>query len=446
VATASVLGRDPRPDDRAREGEWIPLTEGDWKHELDARISERRARVVVIGLGFVGWPLALRAAEAGYSVTGVDTDKAVVDERAAEAARANPGKLVVSPDTSAVRDADVVAVCVPTPLSSGVPDLANVMEVASALASHMTAGTLVSLESTTYPGTTEEVFRKKLESGGLAAGRDFALAYSPERIDPGGHGIDAAPKLVSGLTESCGDLAMSFYSSLVPEVVRVARPREAELAKLLENTYRQVNIALINEFAMVAHDLDIDIWEVVRAAATKPFGFQSFTPGIGIGGHCIAVDPVYLTWRIRELGREPFRIVELAREVDAAMPAYVVSRINGLLKSNGIEHEGASVTVLGVTYKPDVADTRESRAIEIMELLVNQGTRVVYNDPYCPELSIAGTVHRSTPVEAALDSDLVTILTHHSSYDYEDVIARSRLVFDARGVTVDMKGDHVHRL
>jgi len=424
---------------------------------LVERIEDRSAKVAIVGLGYVGLPLALRAVEVGFEVIGIETSEerrgAIeegrayiedVDETALRSAL-DDGRLTVGAEYDEVKNADVVLICVPTPLLTGVPDLSFVLSALDTLVPHLSEGTLISLESTTYPGTTEEVVRPRIEESGLRVGEEVFLVFSPERIDPGNERYRVAdiPKVVGGVTETCGTAGEAFYSALVSKVVRVRSPREAELAKLLENTYRQVNIALANEFAMVAHELDIDIWEVIDAAATKPFGFQPFRPGIGIGGHCIAVDPVYLTWRIRELGRSPFRLVELAREVDDAMPRYVARRI---IESLGRDPKGARVLALGVTYKPDVADVRESRAPQVLAQLQREGVEIAYHDPYCATLSVDGrTIERADLAEVPR-ADLVAILTHHSVYDWNDVVATSKRVFDARGVTQGMADDKIERL
>jgi UDP-N-acetyl-D-glucosamine dehydrogenase len=432
-----------------------------WVPSLLEKIERREAHVGIAGLGYVGLPLALNALDAGFRVTGIDISRerlaeleqghsylVDVSDEALKAGLATK-RLTFTPEYEVVSDLDVLVIAVPTPLAGQTPDLSSVLAATDAAARHLRAGCLVSLESTTYPGTTEEVIRPRLEARGLAAGHDFALAFSPERIDPGNprFGLHEIPKIVGGLTENCGQIADAFYSTIVGKTVLVRRPREAEMAKILENTYRQVNIALANEFAMVAHELDVDIWEVIEAAATKPFGFQPFYPGVGTGGHCIAVDPVYLTWRIRELGRAPFRLVELAREVDDAMPTYVIRRMAEVLEGAGKLVRGSRVLVLGVTYKPDVNDIRESRALEVCRLLVEEGSHLSFHDPFVPDISIAQETYQRVDLEQGLkEADLVAVLTHHSAYDWHDVIARSSLVFDARGVTLGSSDPKVHRL
>lgn len=432
-----------------------------WVAELAEKIERREAKVGIVGLGYVGVPLALGVIDAGFTVVGIDVATERVEQLRSGrtylvdvpnevlAAALDTKRLSVSSDYQVVSELDVIVIAVPTPLTGQAPDLSNVLAAADSIAPHLRSGSFVSLESTTYPGTTEEVLRPRLETGGLIAGEDFALAFSPERIDPGNprFGFQEIPKIVGGLTAGCGEIAEAFYSAVVGKVIRVTRPRAAEMAKLLENTYRQVNIALANEFAMVANELDIDIWEVIEAAATKPFGFQPFYPGPGIGGHCIAVDPVYLTWRIRELGRPPFRLVELAREVDDSMPDYVSKRIEQTLEERGLDVGDAKLLLLGVTYKPDVNDVRESRAIEVMKLLLERGADASFHDPYVEKIEIDGKHLDRSDLDVALErSQLVVILTHHSSYDWNDVVSRSKWVFDARGVTRGSEATNITRL
>ena len=420
-------------------------------------IERRSAVVAVVGMGYVGVPLAVRALEVGYTVIAIEADREraaalsegrsyiedVDDSVLKEAVKA--GRLRITGDHSAVAEADVVSICVPTPLVAGVPDLSFVTAAAEGVAPNLKVGALVALESTTYPGTTEEVVAPILAGNARTVGKDLFVVFSPERIDPGNVSYPVAdiPKVLGGVTEACADAGEAFYSTIVTKVVRVRSPREAEMAKLLENTYRQVNIALANEFAMVAHELDIDIWEVIDAASTKPFGFQAFRPGIGIGGHCIAVDPVYLTWRIRELGRAPFRLVELAREVDDAMPRYVARRI---VEALGRPADGARVLALGVTYKPDVADVRESRAPQVLTELAQAGVEVSFHDPFVTDIQLGTDSLSRTSLDLIDEVDLVAILTHHSSYDWNDVVGRAARVFDARGVTQGLDDPKIVRL
>ena len=434
---------------------------GGRSNALRSAIAERSARVGVVGLGYVGLPLTVEIAAAGFPVTGIDKDDAkrntlrsgrsyindVADDTIAS--MIGGGHFAIASSLADAGDLDIVVICVETPLSGGMPDLSRVLEVADDIAASLLQISLVVLESTTFPGTTEEVLRPRLEGAALRAGHDFALAFSPERIDPGNKraAFSLIPKVVAGVTPNCAALAEHFYSTFCDKVVVVGRPREAEMAKLLENTYRQVNIALANEFAMIAHELDIDIWEVIDAASSKPFGFEPFYPGVGIGGHCIAVDPVFLTWRIRELGRAPFRLSELAREIDDAMPRYVAGRIVDALRGHGIPIRGASVLCLGVTYKKDVADLRASRPIDVIAELERSEVKVSYHDPFHDSIQVGDSAKAVTPLDQGLDdADLTAILTDHSDYDVRSIVERSTLVFDARGVTRGIRDPKITRL
>jgi UDP-N-acetyl-D-glucosamine dehydrogenase len=415
--------------------------------DLAQGIESREARVCVIGLGYVGLPLSLSAAAAGFRVTGLDVSESVVTELRSgrthltdinaeqlEAAVAS-GKFTATTDPGCLADTDVVIICVPTPLRDELPDMRHIESAAESVAAHLHPDELIVLESTTYPGTTEELMVQILERSGLRAGTDFYLGFSPERIDPGNpeYGLGNVPKVVGGLDETSTDLMASFYSALVEDVVRVSSPRTAEMVKLLENTYRHVNLALINELAILAHELGIDIWEVVDAAATKPFGFQAFYPGPGWGGHCIPVDPAYLSWRVRQEGGTA-RFVELAREINRRMPAYVVQRVSDALNDVGRSLRGSSVLVLGVTYKRDVADLRESSAIPMIERLCRAGAIVRYSDPYIESLQLSFGEVPVTPLtdEELISSDIVIVHTDHSSYDWSRIADHSRLVLDTR--------------
>jgi nucleotide sugar dehydrogenase len=334
---------------------------------------------------------------------------------------------------------DVIVMCVPTPLSEADgPDLSAVRAATATAGRLLKAGTLVSLESTTYPGTTEEVVRPLLEkTSGLTAGLDFSLAFSPERIDPGNpvYGFANTPKIVGGLTPSCTDAAEAFYGQICEQVVRAKSAREAEMAKLLENTYRHVNIALVNEMAIFSRELDVDLWDAIRCAATKPFGFQPFYPGPGVGGHCIPIDPNYLSYKVRTLGY-PFRFVELAQEINSRMPGYVTDRAAELLNRHAKAVNGAKVLLLGVTYKRDIADQRESPARPLARKLLARGARLSYHDPYVPSWLIDGrSIPRADDLDAALaDADLVILLQAHQAYDPAQLARAARLLLDTRGV------------
>src|SRR5215472_13718547 len=406
--------------------------------------------VLVIGLGYVGLPLAIAAARAGLRVTGLDTNEKIVagllagrshvdDVTDAEIAEILDRGFRATTDEAAVTPQDVIVICVPTPLSEADgPDLSAVRAASATAGRLLKAGALVSLESTTYPGTTEEVVRPLLEKdSGLAAGIGFYLAFSPERIDPGNphYGFANTPKIGGGLTPTCTDAAEAFYAQICDQVVRAKSAREAEMAKLLENTYRHVNIALVNEMAVFCRELDIDLWDAIRCAATKPFGFAPFYPGPGVGGHCIPIDPNYLSYKVRTLGY-PFRFVELAQEINGRMPGYVTERAAELLNRNAQPVNGARVLLLGVTYKKDIADERESPARPIARKLRGRGAAVTYHDPYVPAWQVDGQdVPRAPDLQAAVAAaDLVIVLQAHRDYDLAQIAARARLLLDTRGV------------
>ena len=406
--------------------------------------------VLVIGLGYVGLPLAIAAARAGFRVTGLDLNAEKVaglmagrshvddltDDDVAE--MLSRGFRATADETDAGPQ-DVIVICVPTPLSEADgPDLSAVRAATATAGRLLKAGTLVSLESTTYPGTTEEVVRPLLEkTSGLTAGLDFSLAFSPERIDPGNpvYGFANTPKIVGGLTPSCTDAAEAFYGQICEQVVRAKSAREAEMAKLLENTYRHVNIALVNEMAIFSRELDVDLWDAIRCAATKPFGFQPFYPGPGVGGHCIPIDPNYLSYKVRTLGY-PFRFVELAQEINSRMPGYVTDRAAELLNRHAKAVNGAKVLLLGVTYKRDIADQRESPARPLARKLLARGARLSYHDPYVPSWLIDGrSIPLAEDLDAALaDADLVILLQAHQAYDPAQLARAARLLLDTRGV------------
>ncbi|MDP9183695.1 MAG: nucleotide sugar dehydrogenase [Actinomycetota bacterium] len=407
------------------------------------------SKVVVIGLGYVGLPLAQAACRAGLEVTGLDISARIVD--GLNAGRSHVDDLsddaiatmlasgfTATSDSSVLADADVAVICVPTPLDeSGGPDLGAVFNGVGMIAEHLHKGMLVVLESTTYPGTTDDEVRPRLEAGGLVAGTDFHLAFSPERIDPGNpvYGMTNTPKVVGGTTPRCTEVAAEFYGAFVDTVVPAKGTREAEMAKLLENTYRHINIALVNEMARFCHELDIDLWDVIRAASTKPFGFQAFYPGPGVGGHCIPIDPNYLSYQVRTKLGYPFRFVELAQEINATMPAYVARRIQDLLNDDGKSARGASVLLLGVTYKPDIADERESPAKPLAESLHALGADVSFHDPHVTAWHLRHAELKVVPdLDAALRAaDVVVLLQAHSSYDLEAVVAGSHRLLDTRG-------------
>jgi nucleotide sugar dehydrogenase len=407
--------------------------------------------LVVIGLGYVGLPLAQEASRAGLAVTGLDVSAGVVDGLSAgrshvdDLSDADIAEMIergftATTDASVIADAHAVVICVPTPLTpEGGPDLGAVLGATRAIAEHLQPGQLVVLESTTYPGTTDDEVRPVLEAGGLAAGRDFHLAFSPERIDPGNpqYGMRNTPKVVGGHTEACTEAAAAFYSRFVDTVVRARGTREAEMAKLLENTYRHINIALVNEMARFCYELDIDLWDVIAAAKSKPFGFQAFYPGPGVGGHCIPIDPNYLSYQVQAKLGYPFRFVELAQEINAGMPSYVVRRIQDVLNDQGKSLRGSRILLLGVTYKPDIADQRESPAKPIAVELRDKGAQVEFHDPHVVSWRLgAESLTRVDDLDSALaGADVVVLLQNHSDYDLPSITARAACLFDTRGAT-----------
>ena len=411
---------------------------------------DRSVDAVIIGMGYVGLPLAQEASAAGLSVIGLDVNPEVVDglnqgrSHVDDLADSDVVKMLgrgffATTDASQMRRAKTIVVCVPTPLSSdGAPDLGPLRAAAASVAEHLQPSSLVIFESTTYPGTTDEEIRPILEAGGLLAGEDFSLVFSPERIDPGNQnfGPRNTPKVVGGHTPACADAAEAFYSRFIDTVVRTKGTREAETAKLLENTYRHINIALVNEMARFCHDLHIDLWDVIAAASTKPFGFQAFRPGPGVGGHCIPIDPNYLSHRVRARLGYPFRFVELAQEINAAMPSYIARRIQDQLNLDGKALRGSLVMLLGVTYKPDIADTRESPAIPLAKTLLGQGAGLRFHDPLVKQFSVSGLdIPRVDDVDQSLaEADICVLLQNHRNYDVKAMTAISRRFFDTRGV------------
>ncbi|GAA3338864.1 nucleotide sugar dehydrogenase [Curtobacterium pusillum] len=408
-------------------------------------------RLVVVGQGYVGLPLAQEAVKAGLAVIGfeqnVDRVSDLNDGRShvddisdAEVRAMVDAGYRASADPTDLAGADAIVICVPTPLTvDGAPDLAAVRGAVETIGRNLTAGTLVVLESTTYPGTTEEVVLPILEGSGLRLDEDFFLAFSPERIDPGNphFGLANTPKVVGGVSERSSDVAVDFYSRFVDTVVRAKGAKEAETAKLLENTYRHINIALVNEMAKFCHDLGIDIWDVIDAASSKPFGFQAFRPGPGVGGHCIPIDPNYLSFEVKRRLGYPFRFVELAESINASMPSYVVDRIAELLAHRETTLEGASVLLLGVTYKANIADQRESPAVDVAEELLRRGAELSFHDPHVERWFLgSGERSRVESLDAAVsEADVVVLLQAHDEYDVDALAGRARNFFDTRGVS-----------
>jgi UDP-N-acetyl-D-glucosamine dehydrogenase len=426
---------------------------------LKARIESGEAIVGVVGLGYVGLPLALEFAKTGLKVIGLD----VVEEKVAEIAAGRSyvqdvpteeleplvkeGLIEATSDFDRLSECDAISICVPTPLGKTKdPDLSYVISATESVTERLRAGQLVLLESTTYPGTTEEVVLPTLEKSGLEIGKDFFLAFSPERVDPGNpvYGVKNTPQVVVGVTPTCTELAAALYNRSIDTVVPVSSPASAETAKLLENTFRSVNIGLVNEIAIMCDRMGIDVWEVIDAAATKPFGFMRFYPGPGLGGHCIPIDPLYLSWKLRTLDYKA-RFIELAGEVNSEMPSYVLSKIVTGLNDHRKAVNGSKVLVVGVAYKKDIDDTRESPAFDIINLLKARGAEVAYHDPFVPKLKINGEVLESVALES--DSyDCAVITTDHSGIDYGKVVKDFPLVIDTRNATREFPSDHVVRL
>ncbi len=430
------------------------MTPGD---TIRQRIAARTAAVSVVGMGYVGLPLAVAFAEAGFDVRGIDVDperlRAIADGRSylGDVPSATVGKLALderrltaTDDYDAVADSDAAIICVPTPLSkTRTPDVSHVAAATECIAARMHEDMLVVLESTSYPGSTEDLVLARILANSpteLTVGEDFFLAFSPERVDPGQARwtIANTPKVIGGVTPACTEVAADLYGAIVESVVPVSSPRTAEMVKLLENTFRAANIALANEMAIMCERLGVDVWEVIDAAATKPFGYMPFYPGPGLGGHCIPVDPQYLAWKMRTLDYTA-RFIQLAEEINFSMPQYVADRVADSLNAEGKALNGSKILVLGVAYKRDVSDTRESPALDLVHLLRQKGASVTYHDPLVPAIEIegltltsAGTAGQPSLEEAAAAADCVVIVTDHSSYDWEAIARTSRMIVDTR--------------
>jgi UDP-N-acetyl-D-glucosamine dehydrogenase len=414
-------------------------------------IKERKARVGIIGLGYVGLPLAVEFAEAGFSVTGFDiwekkvklinSGRSDIDDvpdlRVEQLVKA--GNLVATSDPKLLRKMDTVSICVPTPLSKTKdPDVSYILAAVEWVKDHIHKDMLIILESTTYPGTTEDMILPMLQESGLKVGRDFYLAFSPERVDPGNTKFTTknTPRVVGGITPRCTRVAKAFYEQVIGVIVAMSSTKAAEMVKLLENTFRSVNIGLVNEVALMCDRLDINVWEIIDAAASKPFGFMPFYPGPGLGGHCIPIDPHYLSWKLKSLNYYA-RFIELAGDINSHMPEYVVDRIRRVLNEHGKSVKNSNILILGVTYKRDIKDTRESPALDVIKLLEKEGARLHYNDPYVPEIKWDGDAHRSSRLTPALlkKVDLTVVLTDHTSYNYQWIVDNSSLIFDTRNAT-----------
>jgi UDP-N-acetyl-D-glucosamine dehydrogenase len=427
--------------------------------ELIRRIEERRIRCAVVGMGYVGLPLAVEMGRAGFSVVGYDVSERVIDTLNAGtshipdigsdvlAGLIAEGRFEGTTDPARLGECDVIAICVPTPLGkTRDPDVSYVVAATEAVAAALRPGQLIILESTTYPGTTRDLMLPMLEAGGLHVGRDFFLCFSPERVDPGNERwvIRNTPKVIGGITPHCLEYGTALYRRVMQTVVPVSSTETAELTKLLENTFRAVNIALVNEMAQACERLDVDVFEVIEAAATKPFGFMKFTPGPGIGGHCIPLDPHYLAWKMKTLNYRT-RMIELAGEVNSEMPRYVVEKVRDALNDVGRAVRGSRVLVLGVAYKRDIDDVRESPALDIIRMLEDKGAQVVYHDPHVPELREDGGVRTGVPftqeeIEAA---DCILIATDHQAVDYRRLIGQAAPVVDTRNAMRGLDSENV---
>ena len=416
--------------------------------QLARKIATRRARVAVIGLGYVGLPLAVEFAKEGFRVTGIDLDarrvagvnaaRSYIEDVPSEELRAlrRRGRLRATGSFDVVAQLDAIIICVPTPLrKTREPDLSYIVSATEAIAKRVRRGQLIVLESTTYPGTTDEVVLPALEARGLTAGKDVALAFSPERIDPGNptYHTRNIPKVIGGITPTCTKLATALYGSIIERTVPVSSAKVAEMVKLLENTFRAVNIGLVNEVALICDYLGINVWEVIEAARTKPFGFMPFYPGPGLGGHCLPSDPMYLAWKVRVHGYEA-RMIELASQINSGMPAYVVEKVSRVLNARRQALKGARVLLLGLAYKRDVSDTRDSPAFDVARLLLARGALVSYHDPYVPTAVLGAARQRSRRLTAAAlkAADCVVLLTNHSAVDYKLVLRHAPVIVDTR--------------
>jgi UDP-N-acetyl-D-glucosamine dehydrogenase len=436
------------------------------KEHLIKKLKDKKVNVAILGLGYVGLPLAAVFCEAGFKVTGVDPDKRKVDaltrgesyipdvKTELIAKLVKSGMLTATTDFSVLQNMDAVSICVPTPLrQTGDPDMSFILSATEELAKYMHKGMVVVLQSTTYPGTTRELLLPKLGvEHDLVVGEDWFLAFSPERVDPGREDFTTrnTPKVMGGITEACGEVATAWYEGAIDIVHRVSSAEAAEMAKLLENTFRMINIGLVNELAIMCEYLGVDVWEVIDAAATKPFGFMKFTPGPGLGGHCIPIDPLYLSWKMRSFNYNA-RFIELASEINTNMPRYVVSRVLEAMNDLGKTLKGSKVLVLGVAYKPDIDDVRESPALDVIGLLRKKGALVEYHDPYIPHIHHEYEDWHLDSVTDMMSSvkeaDVVVVVTNHKMYDYNAIIESAKFVFDSRNATGKLgKFSNVERL
>jgi UDP-N-acetyl-D-glucosamine dehydrogenase len=430
------------------------------KDALIKSLNERTAKIGILGLGYVGLPLAAAFGEAGFKIVGIDPDprkinsinkgESYIQDVASEqiASLLKLGRLSATTDFSALSDCDAVSICVPTPLrKTGDPDMSFILSATDELARYIHPGMIIVLESTTYPGTTREVLLPKLgKEKGLVVGKDFFLAFSPERVDPGREDWNTlnTPKVIGGITEDCSDVAAAWYSQALKTVIRVSSAETAELSKLLENTFRMINIGMVNELAIMCERLGVDVWEVIDAAATKPFGFMKFTPGPGLGGHCIPIDPLYLSWKMKAFQYNA-RFIELAADINTNMPRYVVSRVVDAFNERGQVLKGSRVLVLGAAYKPDIDDIRESPALDVIGLLQKKGALVDYHDPHIPHLRTHDNIEMESVkdvMDAVRNSDCVVIITNHSAYDYQAILDDAKFIFDSRNALGKLGKNH----
>jgi len=428
--------------------------------KVEQKIAARTARVGIIGLGYVGLPLAVEYAQAGFTVTGIDisadkTAKVNAGESyvgdiptATLAALVDAGKLKATTDFSVIEELDTINICVPTPLrKTKDPDMSYIVAASQAIAKHFHPGMLVILESTTYPGTTEELVLPMLAASGLKVGEDFFLCFSPERVDPGNPNFQTKniPKVVGGITAACTEMGRLFYSQALETVVPVSSTQVAETVKLLENTFRMINIGLVNEIAVMCDRMGINVWEVIDAAATKPFGFMPFYPGPGLGGHCIPIDPFYLSWKTKQAGIEA-RFIELAGYINGQMPHFVADKIQNALNDAGKPVKGSHIHIMGVAYKRDIDDMRESPALDVALLLQKRGAKISYSDPHVPSLKLDGLTLEAAPESAAADADCAVIITDHRAFDYAGLLERARLIVDTRNALKGAASPKIVRL
>jgi len=424
--------------------------------ELGGRITDRTAEIGVIGLGYVGLPLAIEFAGAGFNVTGIDIDAekirlledgvSYIEDVDAEALKAamGAGRFRVTSDFGVLTRLDIINICVPTPLTrSKDPDVSHMAKAVDEIKKRLRSGQLIVLGSTTYPGTTHDLFVPMLEETGLKVGKDFCLAFAPERIDPANtkYTVRNVPKVVGGETPVCAENACAIYDTIFDTIVPVSSTQSAEMVKLLENTFRAINIGLANEIALMCQRLGLDVWEVIDAAATKPYGYMKFVPGPGLGGHCIPVDPSYLAWKMKSLNF-PARFIELATEINTHMPEHVVTRVSDLLNEERLSVNGARVLILGVAYKRDVGDVREAPALDIVRLLAAKGADLTFHDPHVREFEVENVVYKNADLtdEVLEATDLTVILTDHSAIDFQRVVDRTARIFDTRNATKGLKG------